>query len=60
MSSYVVMFPADNEAEWDSGSEADHQAVYDTDDLDDLLKCVGRLCSSEGRLEVRAYHGNGM
>ena len=31
MSSYVVMFPADNEAEWDVGSEADHQAVYDTD-----------------------------
>jgi hypothetical protein len=31
MSSYVVLFPADNEAEWESGSEADHQAVYDTD-----------------------------
>jgi hypothetical protein len=31
MSSYVVMFPADNEAEWDSGSDADHQVVYDAD-----------------------------
>src|SRR5262245_60318983 len=31
MSQYVVMFPADNEAEWDSGTEADHQAVYDAD-----------------------------
>jgi hypothetical protein len=31
MSRYVVMFPADSEAEWDSGSEADHQAVYDAD-----------------------------
>jgi hypothetical protein len=31
--------------------------VIDTDDLDDLLKCVGRLCSSEGRLEVRACKG---
>ncbi len=31
MSRYVVMFPADNEAEWDAGTQADHQAVYDTD-----------------------------
>jgi len=34
--------------------------VIDTDDLDDLLKCVGRLSSNEGRLEVRAYAGGGM
>jgi len=34
--------------------------VIDTDDLDDLLKCVGRLCSDEGRVEVRAYAGGGM
>jgi hypothetical protein len=34
--------------------------VIDTDDLDDLLKCVGRLCSHEGRVEVRAYAGGGM
>jgi hypothetical protein len=31
MSRYVVMFPADDEAAWESGSEADHQAVYDAD-----------------------------
>jgi hypothetical protein len=31
MARYVVMFPADNEAEWGAGTEADHQAVYDTD-----------------------------
>jgi hypothetical protein len=31
MSRYVVMFPADNEVEWEAGTEADHQAVYDTD-----------------------------
>jgi hypothetical protein len=31
MSRYVVMFPADSETEWDAGTEADHQAVYDTD-----------------------------
>jgi hypothetical protein len=34
--------------------------VVDTDDPDDLLKCVGRICSAEGRLEVRAYNGAGM
>jgi hypothetical protein len=30
MTSYVIMFPADNEAEWDAGTEADHQVDYDT------------------------------
>jgi hypothetical protein len=34
--------------------------VIDTEDLDDLLGCVGRLCSDEGRIEVRAYAGSGM
>lgn len=29
--------------------------VIDTDDLDDLLNCVGRICSAEGSVEVRAY-----
>jgi hypothetical protein len=31
MGRYVVMFPADNEEAWEAGTEADHQAVYDTD-----------------------------
>lgn len=31
MPEYVVMFPADNEAEWEVGTEADHQATFDTD-----------------------------
>ncbi len=31
MTQYVVMFPADDEAAWEAGSEADHQAVYDVD-----------------------------
>jgi hypothetical protein len=31
MTDYVILFPADSEAEWDRGTEADHQAVYDTD-----------------------------
>jgi hypothetical protein len=29
--------------------------VIDTDDLDDLLGCVGRIASDEGGIEVRAY-----
>jgi hypothetical protein len=28
---YVVLFPADNETEWESGSEADHQVTFDVD-----------------------------
>jgi hypothetical protein len=28
---YVIMFPADNEAEWEAGTESDHQATFDTD-----------------------------
>ena len=28
----VVMFPADNEAEWEVGSPADHQATFDADE----------------------------
>ncbi len=31
MSDYVVLFPADNEAEWAAGTDADHQATFDTD-----------------------------
>jgi hypothetical protein len=34
--------------------------VVDTEDLDDLLRCVGRICSAGGRVEVRAYSGSGM
>lgn len=31
MTDYVILFPADSEAEWDGGTEADHQAVYEND-----------------------------
>ena len=31
MSEYVVLFPADDEAAWLAGGEADHQATFDTD-----------------------------
>lgn len=31
MPDYVVMFPADNETEWEAGTESDHQATFDTD-----------------------------
>lgn len=29
--------------------------VVDTDDLDDLLNCVGRISTAEGGIEVRSY-----
>jgi hypothetical protein len=42
MPDYVVMFPADNEAEWEEGTEADHQATFDTDaEFGQLLKARG-------------------
>lgn len=31
MADYVIMFPADIEAEWDEGTVADHQATFDVD-----------------------------
>ncbi len=31
MPQYVIMFPADNEAEWEAGTPADQQATFDTD-----------------------------
>ena len=31
MTRFVILFPADDETEWERGTEADHQAVYDTD-----------------------------
>ena len=42
MTEYVVMFPADNEVEWEAGTEADHQATFDTDyEFGQLLKARG-------------------
>lgn len=42
MTDYVVLFPADSEAEWDAGTEADHQATFDTDaEFADLLRARG-------------------
>ena len=42
MSDFVVMFPADNEAEWEGGGESDHQATFDTDaEFAQLLKARG-------------------
>ncbi len=42
MTDYVIMFPADNEAEWEAGTEADHQATFDTDhEFAQLLKARG-------------------
>jgi hypothetical protein len=42
LTDYVVMFPADNEAEWEAGTEADHQAIFDTDyEFGQLVKARG-------------------
>ena len=42
MTDYVVISPADNEAEWEAGNEADHQATFDTDhEFAQLLKARG-------------------
>ena len=42
MTDYVVMFPADDEAQWIAGTDADHQATYDTDnEFARLLKARG-------------------
>lgn len=42
MTDYVVMFPADNEAQWEAGTEADHQATFDIDaEFGGLLKDRG-------------------
>jgi len=39
---YVVMFPADNEEEWEAGTEVDHQATFDTDhEFAQLLRARG-------------------
>ncbi len=42
MTEYVVMFPADNEADWEAGTEADHQATFEVDaEFGRLLKGRG-------------------
>ena len=42
MTDYVVIFPADNEAQWEAGTEADHQTTFDTDhEFAQLLKARG-------------------
>jgi hypothetical protein len=42
MTDYVVMFPADNEADWESRTEADRQATFDTDyEFGQLLEARG-------------------
>ena len=69
MSDFVILFPADSEAEWESGSEADHQAVYDTDaEFARLLKERGgkitggaELASAQrSRVVRRAENGGAM
>ncbi|SED25896.1 Uncharacterized conserved protein [Nocardioides exalbidus] len=42
MSDYVVLFPADDEAAWAAGTDADHQRTHDTDaEFAARLKAIG-------------------
>jgi hypothetical protein len=42
VTAYVVMFPADNEAHWEAGTETDHQAIFDSDyEFGQLLEARG-------------------
>ncbi len=42
MTEYIVMFPADNEGEWEAGQEVDHQHTFDTDyEFGQLLEARG-------------------
>ena len=42
MSEYVLLFPADDEAAWARGTDADHQATFDTDaEFARLLRASG-------------------
>lgn len=42
MTDYVVLFPADDEAEWAAGTDADHQRTFDTDrEFAELLAARG-------------------
>jgi hypothetical protein len=66
---YVVMFPADNETEWEAGTEADHQVTFDTDsEFVQLLKAhggavtggAGLTHSSKARTIRRGPHSTSM
>jgi len=42
MTDYVVMFPADNEADWETRTEVDRQATFNTDyEFGQLLQARG-------------------
>ncbi len=42
MSDYVILFPADDEDEWEAGTDADHQSTFETDEeFAQLLKTRG-------------------
>ena len=55
MAEYVILFPADDEAAWEAGSEADHQAVFDADaEFAQLLKAPGGAVTG-GAQQLRAH-----
>ena len=42
MTEYIVMFPADDEADWETRTDADRQATFDTDyEFGQLLEARG-------------------
>ena len=55
MTDYVILFPADSEAEWNAGTAEDHQAVYDTDrEFARLLEQRGgRITGGAGLADTR-------
>jgi hypothetical protein len=62
MSEYVLLFPADDEAAWQRGTEADHQATYDTDaEFARLLRASGGAITGGAALrpssETRTLRG---
>ncbi|GAA4703031.1 YciI family protein [Nocardioides conyzicola] len=66
MTDYVVMFPADDEATWDTRTDAERQATFDTDyEFGQLLAArggavtggAGLTHSREGRTITSGPHG---
>jgi hypothetical protein len=58
MSEYVVLFPADDEAAWLAGTDADHQATFDTDrEFAERLRARGGAVTGGAGSEVLVTDG---
>ena len=52
MTDYVLLFPADDEAAWQRGTDADHQVTFDTDaEFARLLRASGGAITGGAALE---------